>query len=92
NPWFAVFVPALEHSREEALRGAALYGFLERNEGYYLGTRSLAQVGVLVSSQTAHYYCSALAGLYHDLGSGREQDLIADLGQGQARTDWPARK
>lgn len=92
NPWFAVFDYALDHSREAALAPIRdLFGFLERNEDYYTATESAAEAAVLFSSQSSAFYLSKEEGLYLEGGSGKEQDLIADVGAGKA-IDWKKRK
>lgn len=93
NPWFAVFDYALEHSYEAAMEPVKrVQGFLEEQEAYYTNTRSEATVALLVSSQTAHYYVSEHTEMYREPGSGREQDLVADIGTGKQVVDWAARK
>src|SRR5690606_22449433 len=93
NPWFCVFTYMLDHSYEQA---AAPYrelgGFLARHEAYYAGSESAAEVAVLYSRASATYYVSRRDALYTTHGSGREQDLIADVALGTHITDWPARR
>ncbi|MGC8971071.1 MAG: beta-galactosidase trimerization domain-containing protein [bacterium] len=67
-------------------------GFLEENEDYLVDLEPLSDTALLFSSQTARYYISNITELYKDLGSGREQDLILDLGTGKTVIDWSKRK
>ena len=67
-------------------------GFLEKNEDYLEGLESLSDIALLFSSQTSRYYISAITEVYRDLGSGKEQDLIIDLGTGKTVVDWKKRK
>ncbi len=92
NPWLAVFDYALDHSREQAIRPyREMFGFLERNDDYFTATQSAAKVAILYSRQSTTFYLSSL-NIYQDLGSGKEQDLIADLGSGEVVVDWKQRK
>ncbi len=93
NPWFAVFDYSLDHSRELALAPIRrIQGFLERHEEYYTATESAADVALLFSRQGSTFYISHEDEIYGDLGSGKEQDLIADLGTGKKIVDWKRRK
>ena len=67
-------------------------GFLEKNEEYLEGLDPLSDIALLFSSQTSRYYISAITEVYRDLGSGKEQDLIIDLGTGKTVVDWNKRK
>jgi len=67
-------------------------GFLEANDDVFTDLRPIADTAILFSSQTSRYYISNLPELYRDLGSGREQDLIVDLGTGRTIIDWSKRK
>ena len=67
-------------------------GFLEANDDVFTDLRPIADTAILFSSQTSRYYISNLPELYRDLGSGREQDLIVDLGTGRTIIDWSKKK
>ncbi|MDI6827175.1 MAG: beta-galactosidase trimerization domain-containing protein [Armatimonadota bacterium] len=93
NPWFAVFDYALDHSHNLAISPIKkIQSFLEKNEEYYYGSESAAEVALLYSRQGATFYVSDFEELYGEQGSGREQDLIADLGSGKRIVDWKKRK
>ncbi len=93
NPWLAAFDYGLDHSRDLALAGVRdIQGFLERNEEYYTATESAADVALLYSRQGSTYYISHEDEIFGDQGSGKEQDLIADLGTGKKIADWKRRK
>ncbi|MDH7481819.1 MAG: ThuA domain-containing protein [Armatimonadota bacterium] len=93
NPWFAVFDYALDHSRHLAVAPIKkIQSFLEKNEEYYCASTSAAEVALYFSRQGATFYLSELEELYGEQGSGREQDLIADLGSGKRIVDWKKRK
>lgn len=67
-------------------------GFLEKNEDSLQDLEPISDTALLFSSQTARYYISSINELYKDLGSGKEQDLIVDLGTGKTIVDWNRRK
>lgn len=67
-------------------------GFLEKNEDFLTDLEPVSDTALLFSSQTARYYISNITELYKDLGSGKEQDLIVDLGTGKTVIDWSRRK
>lgn len=67
-------------------------GLLEENEDALTDLEPISDIALLFSSQTARYYISDIKELYKDLGSGKEQDLILDLGTGKAVIDWSRRK
>jgi len=92
NPWFAFFGRAYDNDDTGAQAAGEIQGFLERNEEYYEGSRSTATVALHHSAQTGTFYLSEQAELYRDLGTGKEQDLIADLGKGKTAVDWKKRK
>ena len=93
NPWIAVFDYALDHSREQAIQPIReIHHFLEKNEEYYHNSESTADVALLYSRQSSTYWLSDLEELYSEHGSGREQDLIADVGTSKKFTDWSKRK
>jgi|GEM_PF-306698 len=93
NPWIAVFDYALDHSRADAVEPIdEIQGFLADNEEYYTATESCADVALLNSSQTTTYYVSDRGEFYGDFGSGKEENLVADLGGGAKQVDWKSRK
>ena len=93
NPWIAVFDYALQGGRELALEPVReIQGFLEKHEDYYAGSESAADIALLYSRQGSTYYISELEELYGEQGSGREQDLIVDIGSGKKIVDWRKRK
>jgi len=93
NPWFAVFSYSLEGRLHDALEPVGeIYGFLEDGEDCLEGAESAAEVALLASSQVSHFYVSSLRDLYRDAGTGREVDLIADVGTGELAVDWSKRK
>lgn len=67
-------------------------GFLEKNVDFLQDLEPISDTALLFSSQTARYYISSINELYKDLGSGKEQDLIVDLGTGKTIVDWNRRK
>lgn len=93
NPWIAVFDYGLDHGGELAVEPVReIQGFLERNEEYYTASESAADVALLFSRQGSTYYISHEDEIFGDQGSGREQDLIADIGSGKKIADWKRRK
>jgi len=92
NPWFAFFNKAYEHVPAGVEPVEQTQEFLDENEEYYTATRSEATVALLCSAQSSTFYISELAELYRDLGTGKEQDLIVDLGTGKTTIDWGKRK
>ncbi|MCX7918225.1 MAG: beta-galactosidase trimerization domain-containing protein [bacterium] len=92
NPWFAVFSPALEYGYETALHPVQeVNGFIEENEVYYTATESAADIALLLSRQTTTYYLSQLTDMYLDVGTGREEGLVADV-TAEKTIDWTKRK
>lgn len=67
-------------------------GFLEENEDLFTDLEPITDIALLFSSQTSRYYISTIGELYRDLGSGKEQDLIIDIGTGKSIIDWGKRK
>ncbi len=93
NPWFAVFNYSLENRFHDALEPVKeIFGFLENAEDYLEDTESGAEVAVLASSQESHFYVSSLTDIYRDTGTGKEADLVADIGTGELVVDWAKRK
>lgn len=93
NPWFAIVNYALEHSREAAIEPInEMQSFLAGHEEHYTNTHSCADIALLSSSQTSTYYVSRLAGFYGEAGSGREENLLVDMGSGEESVDWNKRK
>ncbi|MEN6358404.1 MAG: alpha-amylase family protein [Armatimonadota bacterium] len=93
NPWFATVNYALEHSRKAAIEPInEMQSFLADHEEYYTSTQSCADIALLSSSQTSAYYVSRLAGFYGEAGSGREENLLVDMGSGDESVDWKKRK
>lgn len=66
--------------------------FLEENEDVFTDLEPITDTAILFSSQTSRYYISTIGELYRELGSGKEQDLIVDLGTGRTIIDWNRRK
>lgn len=93
NPWFATVNYALEHSREATIEPInEMQSFLASHEEYYTNTRSCADIALISSSQTSTFYVSRLAGFYGETGSGREENLLVDMGTGDETVDWKKRK
>lgn len=93
NPWIAVFDYALDHSRDEAIEPIdEIQGFLANNEEYYTSSESIADVALLNSSQAATYYVSKYEEFYGDVGSGKEENLLVEMGGGGKSVDWTCRK
>jgi len=93
NPWFALADYSLETNREstiEPIKG--IQSFLSEHEDCYTNTTSCAEIALLNSSQTGTYYISSLAAFYGDTGSGREENLLVDMGSGANEVDWKKRK
>ena len=92
NPWFAFFSHEHGEGKSEPSTTGEIQAFLEKNEQFYEGSRSEATVALHHSSQTSTFYICELPELYRDLGTGKEQDLIADTGTGRTVIDWSRRK
>ncbi len=93
NPWFAVFDNSLQHSKEEAAAGVSeIQAFLEQNEEIFIAETSLARVALWASEQTSRYYVSRESIFFQEGGSGREENLIADVKKGNISIDWSKRK
>lgn len=81
NSWFAIFAPAIQSAKAEALAALDTTGrFLVECDAFTTGDRSVAETGVLLSNQTGYHYISRHRGLCRDIGSGSEQGLVADQG------------
>lgn len=88
NTWFAVFYPAIKHSKENAVSGLKKTGnFLVRSEKHIEGSVSAAETGILISNKTLNYYISKHNGIYRETGSGKEQGLIFDTGSNKCIKD-----
>ncbi|MDD3927593.1 MAG: beta-galactosidase trimerization domain-containing protein [bacterium] len=91
NPWWALINSSLTsqpQSNEPVREGC---GLLEKHEEYLIDTESLAEVGLLFSSQTNRNYLSRIEALYETTGSGKEENLIVNM-EKERRVDWPSRK
>ena len=95
NPWFAVFVPALDADKEKAIAPIEkLNGFIEEHEKSFTNTQSAATVAVVLSRQTYNFYVSDLEAIYGARGSGVEEGLGVDMGSGNVLgpEEWKQRK
>jgi len=95
NPWFAVFIPAVDADKERAMAPVEeMNGFMEQHEEYYVATKSAANIAILLSRQTYNFYVSDLERLYGAVGSGVEVGLGVDMGDGKglAPEEWAKRK
>ena len=92
NPWVAVLDETLEGYPRALTPIQEMFELLERNEEFYANTRSGANVALWCSMQTRYYYCSRLDEFHRDVGTGKEEDLQIDLGEGTGRTSWKAAK
>jgi len=92
NPWFAFFGRARDQDESGVQAVGEIQGFQERNEQYYEGTKSAASIAIHSSAQTSTFYTSEQSEVYRDTWTGKEQDLIADLGTGASAIDWARRK
>ena len=90
--WLGTCFPSAENDPEGYKPVKRIFGFVEENEEYFLNSKSAAQVALLFSSQTSHYYISTFSELYRDLGTGKEENLIRDSGTGKLTVDWSKRK
>lgn len=90
NTWFAIFAPAIQSAKAEALAALETTGkFIVECDRFATGDRSAADTAVLLSNQTGYYYISKHRGLCRDIGSGSEQGLVADQGGPMKRADLP---
>jgi hypothetical protein len=83
NTWFAIFSPAMERNRADALAPFESAGkFIAECDPYTTANESAAETAVLLSSRTGYGYVTRHAGLCRDIGSGREVGLYLDSGSG----------
>lgn len=93
NPWFATTDYALQHSPEAAVEPIKeIQSFLSSNEEYYTNSESCADIALLNSSQTGTYYVSHYGEFFGGIGSGREENLLVDMGTDKGSADWKKRK
>lgn len=93
NPWFALFDSSPSYVRDEAVAGVAdIQRFLERNSELLTGEVSQARVALWVSEQTSRYYVSRVRGFYGENSAGREENPVAEAGNGKTAIDWAKRK
>jgi len=93
NTWFAVFMESMKSLSAEAIDAVeGIAGFLEKHEEYYTNTRSAAETAVLFSNRTLYYYLTRHPELTVQPGSGREANLIADLGDSRKLESLQARR
>lgn len=93
NPWIAVFDYALDNSRSLAMKPIhEIQTFLDKNEQYFLDSKSQADVALLFSRQSATFYISRWGAVFGQQGGGQERDLIADVSSGPQIEDLKKRK
>ncbi len=93
NPWFATTDYAIQYSHDEAIEPIKeIQGFIAEHEEYYENTSSCAEIALLNSSQAGTYYFSSFEGFYGETGSGKEENLLVDMGSGAKEVDWKKRK
>jgi type 1 glutamine amidotransferase len=92
NPWVIVLDETLESFPRALEPVRKMYTFLESREEFYTHTESGANVALWSSMQTKFFYCSGQEELYSDIGTGKEEDLQIDLGSGESKVNWKARK
>lgn len=86
-----VWHDAMENAAEETASPMEPLALQERHEELWLGAESGAEIAILASSATLHYYVSRLQAIYAEGGSAIEANLIADM-TGTEHIDWAARK
>jgi hypothetical protein len=82
---------AITTMAEETLAGMEPLALQERYEDLWVGAESGAEIAVLASSATLHFYVSCLEGIYQEGGPAIEEGLVADLST-RKHVDWAARK
>ena len=91
NPWWALINSSLKSQPQSNEPIREEFNWMERHEEYLINRESLAEVGLLFSAQTMRSYLSQMDELYKTVGSGREENLNANL-DSESITDWPSRK
>ncbi len=90
NPWIASFNCAVESRKNGHEPAQKIFGFMAKNEEYYTGIESIADVAMLFSTNTSSFYLSK-----HDefLGGGaqKEENLVLERGD-NADLDLSAKK
>ncbi len=89
--YFVVNHDAVQTMPEETLAPTGPLALQERHEELWSGAASGAEIAVLASSATLHFYVSRLQEIYREGGSAREEALVADLAE-REHVDWAARK
>lgn len=82
NTWLAIFMDAMKYRPQEAFEANNIQKFFAENEKFYTATESAAETAVLISTNTLYGYISELKELQTNVGSGKEQDLTVDIGDG----------
>jgi len=92
NTWFAIFMDTMKYSPEEAFEANKIQKFFADNEEFYTNTRSAASTAVLTSANTTYGYISSFRELSANVGSGKEEDLVTDIGDGSIKEDVNERR
>ncbi|MDD5728145.1 MAG: hypothetical protein PHV59_06250 [Victivallales bacterium] len=79
NTWFAIFMETMKYRREEAFEANKIQKFFADNEEFFTATESAAETAVLTSADTLYGYISGLKEFSAKAGSGKEENLIADI-------------
>lgn len=79
NIWYGIHGPIETVDTETGLAVKEFFGFLEKNEQAYTGTRNIADAAVVCSLPTANYYASSiLSGDFAGKGSKVDSKTRAD--------------
>ncbi len=92
NTWFAIFMETMRYRSKEAFDANDIQKFFSENDSIYISTESAAETAVLMSTNTVYNYISARKELFTNVGSGKEQDLITDVGDGASFKNINARR
>ena len=92
NTWFAIFMEAMESRAKEAFEANDIQKFFAEHEEFYTATESAAETALLTSADTLYGYISERRELFADAGSGKEENLVADIGDGSIRESLNERR
>ncbi len=90
NTWFAIFMEAMKSRAGEAFEAVSIGKFLQENEEYYTATQPAAETAVLLSNRTLYYYVTRHKALTHEVGAGKEMNLILESARKPTRADLAA--
>ncbi len=85
NTWLAIYMDAMQYRAGEAFAANDIQQLFAANETLFTATESAATTALVTSANTLYSYISDINELTADVGSGVEENLVADLGSGKLR-------